>query len=86
MNDKTTPLSTVAVDQLVMRNRQLDYLDAIKPFIDAKTLIYSLAMPNLIVHPDGNVEHKYNFTSEQEETLRLVDEMIEHIKYIIFGA
>jgi hypothetical protein len=54
--------------------------------MDAKTLIYSLAMPNLIVHPDGNVEHKYNFTPEQEETLRLVDEMIEHIKEIIFGA
>jgi hypothetical protein len=86
MNDKDTALSVVAVDPLVMRHRQRDYLEAIKPFVSAKTEIYSVTMPMMIIHPDGQVEHQYNFTHEQKEVLRLADEAIEHMKVLIFGA
>lgn len=86
MNDKTTPLSAVAVDPLVMRRRQREYMDATQPIIDVKVEIYSWMVPTIIIHPDGNVEHRYDFTSEQQEMLQLADEAIEAVKARIFDG
>ena len=78
MNDKAT--------QLVMRHKQRDYLEAIKPFVNAKSKIYLATMPTMIIHPDGHVEQQHNFTPEQKEALRLADEAIEHTRLLVFGA
>jgi hypothetical protein len=74
------------VDPLVMRQRQMAYLEAIKPFLDRMTKIYSLTTPTIIIRPDGEIEHKYNFSPDQEEALRLANEVIEMVKTRIFGA
>lgn len=86
MSTENAPLSAVHVDPLVMRRRQREYLEAIKPFVDAKTKIYSVNMPTTIIHPDGETEHHYNFTSGEKEALRRADEAIDNIKSRIFGA
>lgn len=70
----------------VMRRRQRDYFEAIKPFTDAKVEIYAVMIPTIVIHPGGQVEHRYNFTPEQQEALRLADEAIDTVKARIFGA
>ena len=63
---------------LVMRQRRMAFIEAIQPIIDQMTKIYSLTMPTIIIRPDGEIEHKYNFSPEQEEALRLANEAIEY--------
>jgi len=56
-----------------------DYQRAIEPIVKAKTDFYMISMPTITIHKDGTVEQKYNFTAEQEESLRLIDENIKYI-------
>ena len=65
--------------------RQRDYIAAIKPFTDMKAKVYAHAVPTIIIHPDGRMERRYNFTPEQHEALRVGDEEIEALKSRFFG-
>lgn len=78
MNEQTTKSH-------VMRLRQREYLEAIKPFTDAKLEIYAVTIPTIVIHPDGQVERRYNFTPGQQEIMRLADEAIDAVKARIFG-
>lgn len=86
----TKPTDRTAVggrgQAFVMRQRIREYLEATKPMNDVKVAIYSRTVPDTIIHPNGEFEHRYNFTPEQQETLRLADEAIEAVKARIFGA
>ncbi len=72
-----------AADMVV---RKREYLEAIKPFVQLKVQIYARAMPTIIVHEDGEVEHKYNFPEEVERTLKQIDENIEYVVQEILNA
>jgi len=76
--------SKSAVDRIVMRQRA--YIEAIKPYVNQKAKIYSTTLPITIIHPDGEVENKYNFNEAQKINLRLIDEAIEAIKAQFTGA
>ena len=39
-----------------------------------------MTLPTTTIYPDGRIEHEYNFTEQQKETLRLADEAMEMIK------
>jgi len=59
---------------------QREYINAIKPYLDMKYRVYCVTLPKTTINPDGKIEHEYDFTDEQKETLRLVDEGIEMVK------
>ena len=63
-----------------MRQRQKEYFDAIKPFLDIKIEILKVVAPTITIRPDGAVEHQYDFTPEQVEAMRLADEGIDAAK------
>lgn len=88
MTETTTKRHAVGrlLDRDVMRRRQRDYLDAIKPFTDAKVEIYAITTPTIVIYPDGQVERRYNFTPDQLEALRRADELIDAVNARIFGA
>ena len=91
MNDDKTPNVNVgtpghcdhgssksAVERVVMRQRA--YIEAIKPYTDARAEIYRFTLPTITIYPDGRAEHHYNFTPEQEKALEQIDEVIKSIK------
>ena len=59
---------------------QREYIQAIKPYTDMMHAIYSVVMPKIMVHTDGRVEYHHDFTDEQKETLRLIDEGIAQVQ------
>ena len=86
MSTEPVLLSMIHVDPLVMCRRQREYLEAIKPFVDAKAKIYAVNIPTAIIHSGGELEFHYDFTSMERESLRLADEAIDNIKARIFGV
>jgi hypothetical protein len=74
------------VDSVVIRQRQLEYLEATKQLVEAKAEIYSLAVTTATICKGVVVEYRYDFTPEQEEVLRLADDAIEAVKARIFGV
>ena len=85
--NETTKLDArydIGVDDLAKRHRK--YLEAVKPLVDVKVAMYSLATPTTIFYKDGTIEHRYDFTPKQKETLRLANEAIEWERLRIFGA
>ena len=71
---------TTELERNVMRKRQKEYMDSIKPFCDIKVEILKLVAPTVTIHPDGTIEQEYNFTPEQAEAMRVADEEIEAVK------
>lgn len=79
-----TDVDSVQVERLVIRQRQ--FLKAIEPYQKIKVDMYRLAIPTITCKPGGVVEHKYNFTDEQQRTLYQLDELIENARSNILGV
>jgi mannose/fructose/N-acetylgalactosamine-specific phosphotransferase system component IIB len=58
-----------------------EYVRNVQPIIDKITEIHTLASCEIIYWPGtGKVEHKYNFTEEEESILKMLYEIIEQEK------
>lgn len=57
--------------------RQRAFLDAIAPIVREKVKLYSIAMPKIIIYPDGRTEHEY--PQWLTEACAKWDEVIEQI-------
>jgi len=66
-----------AIDRLIMRERECR--EHVEPYIKIKTRMMNLAIPRIVIYPDGKAEHKYNWTPEQKKALRLIDEAINSV-------
>ncbi len=73
--------NTEALNSAVpLARRVRHYLEAIEPYQKMRYELYSMTLPTTTIYPDGRIEHDYNFTDQQKETLRLADEAMEMIK------
>lgn len=61
-----------------IENKRRLYLRDIQPYINLKTKIYAVSMPEYRVYKD-RVETVYKFTSEQKEILDNLDAMIDRV-------
>lgn len=62
------------------------FLDAIQPIIKTKMGIYALMLPRMIVHQNGEVEHDYQFSVEQQKALSSLDELIDACGRSCYGS
>lgn len=68
----------IPVDEMVSRQRR--FLEEIQPWVEEKAKIYKFVMPFVVVKADGTLEHRHSFTSEQKETIDLLDALIENAR------
>jgi len=61
------------------------YNRAVAPLLDMKLKLYRITIPKILIHTDGTIEQVFNFTADQKELLRLIDESIAQIAEC-FGA
>lgn len=59
--------------------RKNDYLAAVKPYRDVIIKIYACSLPKLIIHENGKVERRYEFSEETQASLDYLRETIERI-------
>ena len=92
MNNESQTLSNFISEQIEINPniediivRQREYINAILPYTDIKTKIFSLATPTITIFPDGRVERDYNFSDTDINTLKNCNEAIELIKSKFIG-
>jgi hypothetical protein len=51
------------------------FLTELEPIVKARTFVYSMSMPRILVHADGRVERHYQFSPEAQKTLDLCAEL-----------
>jgi hypothetical protein len=56
------------------------YIEGITPFVMAKARLMELKVPSYTLLPDGTLQVNYNFTPNETETMRLLDEAIEYVR------
>ena len=64
----------------LMVDRQRRFLKEIRPWVDHKIKIYDFMAPVVKVKYDGSLETEHGFTSDQKDTIRLLDCLIENAR------
>jgi hypothetical protein len=63
--------------EMTTHENHLAYLEAIQHLLRIKAGLYSLVLPKItIISPSTVAEYRYEFTTEQQKTLDLLDEAI----------
>jgi len=68
--------TTMQAEHSKFKNKQREYLEKIKPYVDAKAKIYAFSVPTIIVNEGGQVKTSFNFDKETTNALHNLDVLI----------
>ena len=62
-----------------IKRQQRDFQARIDPFVHLLIKIQNCTMPTMILHPDGHMDIRYDYTDEQQGMIKQINENIEYI-------
>jgi len=65
--------SEIQIQHTKYKKDYADYLEIIKPYVEAKTKIYATAVPVTVVLSNGEVKTEYHFNKETKAILHNLD-------------